>query len=62
MRTVLSLVALVSCTFTSLAAQTVDPTRNAFVATQDPLGEPVTSITYLDQNWSPSQSVQFYWV
>jgi hypothetical protein len=60
MRTVLSLVALVSCTFTSLAAQTVDPTRNAFVATQDPLGEPVTSVAYLDQNWSPSQSVQFY--
>ncbi len=60
MRTVASLVVLLSCTFGSLPAQTVDPTRNAFVATQDPLGEPVTSVTYLAQNWSPSQSVQFY--
>ena len=44
----------------SLAAQNVDPTRNAFVATVDPLGEPVTSVAYLDQNWTPSQSVRFY--
>ena len=60
MRTMASLVALLPCTLSLLAAQTVDPTRNAFVATQDPLGEPVTSVTYLDQNWSPSQSLQFY--
>jgi hypothetical protein len=60
MRTVASLVVFLSCTVGSLTAQTVDPTRNAFVATQDPLGEPVTSVSYLAQNWSPSQSVQFY--
>ena len=60
MRTVASLVVLLSCTYGSVPAQTVDPTRNAFVATQDPLGEPVTSVTYLAQNWSPSQSVKFY--
>jgi hypothetical protein len=60
MRTVASLVVFLSCTVGSLTAQTVDPTRNAFVATQDPLGEPVTSVSYLAQNWSPNQSVQFY--
>ena len=38
----------------------VGPTRDAFVATQDPLGEPVTNVVYLQQNWSPAQSVQFY--
>ena len=60
MRTLASFVVILSCSFASLAAQTVDPARNAFVATMDPLGEPVTSVAYLDQNWSPSQSVQFY--
>ena len=60
MRSVASFVVLLICGWGSLAGQTVDPTRNAFVATQDPLGEPVTSVTYLAQNWSPSQSVQFY--
>jgi hypothetical protein len=55
-----SLVVVLSCTFGTLAAQDVDPTRNAFVATQDPLGESVTKVTYLEQNWSPDQNVQFY--
>jgi hypothetical protein len=44
----------------AVAAQEVDPSRNAYVATTDPLGEPVTSVVYLEQNWSPSQSLQFY--
>ena len=48
------------CSFATGAAQNVDPARNAFVAAQDPLGEPVTNVVYLEQNWSPSQSVQFY--
>ena len=26
----------------------------------DPLGEPVTNVVYLEQNWSPGQSLQFY--
>ena len=30
------------------------------MATQDPLGEPVTRVAYLAQNWSPGQSMQFY--
>jgi hypothetical protein len=41
-------------------ADDVGPTRDAFVATQDPLGESVTSVKYLEQNWSPAQSAQFY--
>ena len=36
------------------------PSRDAFVATTDPLGEPVKKVVYLQQNWSPAQSVQFY--
>jgi cytochrome c peroxidase len=42
------------------AADDVDPTRNAWVTTQDPLGEPVTNVVYLKQNWSPEESVRFY--
>jgi hypothetical protein len=42
------------------AADDFDPARNAFVATTDPLGEPVTKVAYLNQNWSPEQSLQFY--
>ena len=42
------------------AAEDVDATRNAFVATQDPLGESVTKVVYLNQNWSPDQSTRFY--
>jgi len=45
---------------TAVWVDQVDASRNAFVATQDPLGEPVTSVVYLEQNWSPGQSVQFY--
>ena len=59
MRTVASLATLLLCSICS-QAQNVDPTRNAFVATQDPLGEPVARIEYLEQNWSPDQSTQFY--
>jgi hypothetical protein len=60
MRTVATLVVLLSSTFGSVAAQNLDPLRNAFVAAQDPLGESVTNVVYLEQNWSPSQSLQFY--
>ena len=27
---------------------------------QDPLGEPVTKVVYLEQNWSPEESLRFY--
>jgi hypothetical protein len=37
-----------------------DPARNAFVASNDPLGESVTKVVYLDQNWSSSESTRFY--
>ena len=36
------------------------PARDAYVATDDPLGESVTSVVYLDQGWSPSDSLRFY--
>ncbi len=42
------------------AADDADAARNAFVATTDPLGESVTKVAYLAQNWTPQQSVQFY--
>ena len=38
----------------------VASSRDAFVATQDPLGEPVTKVVYLEQNWSPEESLLFY--
>jgi hypothetical protein len=60
MRTRLPFVLFVSCAMTAVAADDVGPTRDAFVATQDPLGESVTSVVYLQQNWSPDESVQFY--
>jgi hypothetical protein len=60
MRTVALLVVLLSSTFGSLAAQNVDASRNAFVAQQDPFGEPITNVVYLAQNWSPTQTLQFY--
>ena len=37
-----------------------DPARNAYVPANDPLGEAATKVVYLSQNWSPSQSLQFY--
>ncbi len=42
------------------AAAQVGPNRDAFIATQDPLGEPVTKVVYLEQNWTPEESLQFY--
>ena len=43
----------------SMAAE-VTATRQAFVATQDPLGEPVEKVVYLKQNWTPEESNRFY--
>jgi hypothetical protein len=37
-----------------------DPARNAIVPTNDPLGESATKVVYLSQNWSPAESLQFY--
>jgi len=37
-----------------------DPLRNAYVAVDDPLGEPVSKVAYLDQGWSASDSLRFY--
>ncbi len=34
--------------------------RDAYVAEDDPLGEPVEKVVYLDQGWSPSDSSRFY--
>ena len=34
--------------------------RDAYVATKDPLGESVKKVVYLDQGWSPSRSLEFY--
>jgi hypothetical protein len=42
------------------AAAQVSANRDAFAATQDPLGEPVTKVVYLEQNWSPEESLRFY--
>ncbi len=30
------------------------------MATNDPLGEPVSKVVYLDQGWSPAESLKFY--
>ena len=37
-----------------VAADEPGPTRDAFVAVTDPLGEPVDKVVYLDQGWSPA--------
>jgi hypothetical protein len=56
-----SLLALVLAGALSAAAAAADdPARNAYVPTQDPLGEPATQVVYLSQNWSPGESLQFY--
>ena len=60
MRALIPLVLILSCAFAVKADDTVGATRNAFVATQDPLGESVTKVVYLDQNWSPDESTRFY--
>jgi hypothetical protein len=47
----------------ALAARADDPgdsTRHAYVATQDPWGEPITKVVYLAQNWTPAESLRFY--
>ena len=59
MRILTGVIVLILVTQPVLAADT-GPSRDAFVATSDPLGEPVKSVVYLQQNWSPAQSVQFY--
>jgi hypothetical protein len=52
---------MVALTLTAAAAAADDdPARNAYVPAHDPLGEPATKIVYLSQNWSPSQSLEFY--
>ncbi len=42
------------------AADEPGPSRDAFVPTADPLGEPATKVVYLDQGWSPAVSLRFY--
>jgi hypothetical protein len=44
----------------SPAIAQVGPQRNAFVATDDPLGESVQKVVYLSQGWTPEQSLDFY--
>jgi hypothetical protein len=44
----------------STPAPAIDPARDAFVPANDPLGEPVTKVVYLSQNWSPEESLRFY--
>ena len=58
MRHVTAFILLVVCV-QPVSAQ-VASSRDAFVATQDPLGEPVTKVVYLEQNWSPEDSLLFY--
>ena len=58
MRPVTAFILLVSCV--QPASAQVASSRDAFVATQDPLGEPVTKVAYLPQNWSPEESLLFY--
>jgi cytochrome c peroxidase len=38
----------------------IDSARNAHIATDDPLGEPVQKVVFLDQNWTPEEGVRFY--
>ncbi|HEV3165283.1 MAG TPA: cytochrome c, partial [Isosphaeraceae bacterium] len=59
MRTGLTLALLLAGPFAAVAAD-VGPTRDAFVATVDPLGEPVQNVVYLNQGWAPSRSLEFY--
>jgi len=37
-----------------------DPSRHAYIATVDPLNEPVTKVVYLKQNWTPDESLRYY--
>ena len=56
----LGIVLLPGCTGCEELPPVADPSRNAYVAVDDPLGEPVKKVVYLDQNWSPSESLRFY--
>ena len=60
MRHLFACVLTLGGTTTAMAADVVGPARNAFVSTQDPFGETVTKVVYLNQNWSPAESNQFY--
>lgn len=60
MRAFLSIALLLAGALGAGAAEEFDPTRNAYVTTQDPLGEPVTKVVYLKQGWTPEESVKFY--
>ena len=60
MRTAAYLTVFLATTMGSLAAQNVDRARNAFVALQDPYGEVVTNVVYLEQNWTADESLRFY--
>jgi len=51
---------LLAATLTAGALADDDPARDAYVPANDPLGEPATKVVYLSQNWSPSQSLEFY--
>jgi len=44
----------------AVVADEPGPTRDAYVAKDDPLGELVDKVVYIDQGWSPSDSVKFY--
>jgi cytochrome c peroxidase len=57
---VLALLFLALTLTSSAALADGDPARNAFVPASDPLGESATKVVYLSQNWSPDQSLQFY--
>jgi len=43
-----------------VAADEPGPSRDAYVAKDDPLGESVEKVVYLDQGWSPAVSLKFY--
>jgi hypothetical protein len=60
MRALIPLVLISGCALVANAADLVGASRNAFVATQDPLGESVTKVVYLEQNWSADESTRFY--
>jgi hypothetical protein len=60
MRCWISFAVLVLVTGSFAAGAEIGPTRDAYVAADDPLGEGVTNVVYLDQGWSPSASVWFY--
>jgi hypothetical protein len=60
MRTLSTFALLMAWIPSAIAQDNVGPARNALVPTQDPLGESVTKVVYLPQNWSPAQSTQFY--